>query len=540
MRWLNSNVLGLGLLAVGFAASIFQIFSKEREFSEPGKTILRICHWQLELGYRDALEKVIAEYQKLHPNVKVVQMPVTERLYPQWLNVQLISREAPDLCEMGMNKFTQDDTYMVRFFLPLSDIVEKPNPYNRGTELEGVPWRETFIDGMRGGYRESLQDYYSVPTTTAAMRFFYNKDLLRRATGSDRPPQTFGQLLDVCAKVKEYGRRTGELYIPILSNYQVGPFIDPYLTAFTAGLEPQVDFDLDGVISRLDTHAGFVRGMLSMDMPEVRGFYELMKALCDNMAPGFAGMDRQQAQWYFVQGRGAFLATGSWDGESIYQQALEAGFPVGVIPFPIPAKGERWGDQVIGKRNEANAQGIGPYGVYKFSRNQAVAIDFLHFLTSRKYNEMFNQEAGWPPVTIGAQAKELMKPFQPDPTGYNTRIYFDINPQVDLVWKGQQARFLSGEIPYETLAAEYTRAVFNEGYGGDRAWGQEYDRRMRECRDQERVLAVQACRIIYGLDARDAPAKYRKVLVQQVTRNNGQDLRARFNELRPGKPMPEP
>ena len=153
---------------------------------------------------------------------------------------------------------------------------------------------------------------------------------------------------------------------------------------------------------------------------------------------------------------------------------------------------------------------------------------------------MFNNEAGWPPVTIGAEAKDVMKPFQPDPVGYNTKLQFDVNTQMEQVWKGQQARFLSGQAGYEQFARDYERSLFDPGVGGDMAWGQEFDRRMRECRDQERVLAVQAAKILYNFDAKDAPASYRKVITQQVTRNNGEDYRAQFNLLRPGRELPLP
>jgi hypothetical protein len=62
------------------------------------------------------------------------------------------------------------------------------NPYNQGTELEGRPWRDTYIDGMEGGYFFHVMDFFSIPMTIDNTRVFYNKDLYRRITGSDDPP----------------------------------------------------------------------------------------------------------------------------------------------------------------------------------------------------------------------------------------------------------------------------------------------------------------------------------------------------------------
>ncbi len=552
------NMLGLGLLVVAIIASTVQIFTKEHEINDPRKTVLRLCHWQLELGYRDALEKMIAEYEKLHPDVKIVQQPITERYYSAWLNTQLISREAPDIAEMGMSKLLTDDSYMVRFFLPLGDIVEQPNPYNAGTDLASIPWRETFIDGMRGGYKESLQDYYCVPTTTCAMRLFYNKQLLRQITGSDVPPATFGRWMAVCKQIKAWSqdqvRKGGKPCFPILSNYKVEPFTTAYTTPFTAWFDAVADVDMNADLTKIETAAAFASKAVRMDSPQLRGLYELVKQICDNMPVDFAGMDRQRAQYFFVQQQGAFLATGSWDGESVYELAKEAGFDVGVIPFPLPAKGEPFGDLVIGKRNEANSQGIGPYGIYKFSRNQEQAIDFLRFLASRKYNEMFNREAGWPPVIIGAETKELMKPFQPEPEGYNAQLQLNVNADIEQIWRGQSSKYLSGESTYEEFAKAYEDALAS-AVGCDKAWGQEYDKRVRECRDQDRILAMLNCRVLYGVDVPRAPStapasrpadendprvKYRKVLTQQIIRNNGEDFHQRFKDFRPGVPIPPP
>lgn len=541
--WLSRNTLGLVLLLGAFALSLFQIFWKERQVAESGKTVLRICHWQLELGYRQALQKVIDEYEKLHDDkVKVIQMPITEKVYLQWVNTHLISGEAPDLIEMGQARLTKDDTYCARFFLPLADYVLQPNPYNQGTDLEGVPWRQTLIDSMRGGYKESLQDYYQVPTSTSCYRLFYNKGILRqlRQLGySGQAPTTFGQWMEACRKVKELSAKSGKRIIPILSNYPFHLFYEQYNTAFLATMEGPADLDLNGEITYIESYELFGRGLLSMKHPRLRAFYECLKEIAEQMPPGFNSMDRQTAQYFFVQGQGAFMITGSWDAESIFQLAKEAGFEVGVIPFPLPGKGEKWGDLIVGRRNEATAWGIGPYGVYKRSRNAEQAIDFLRFLTSQKYNGLFNREAGWPPLTIGAEPKEELKPFQLNPNGYLGRLQFNITPYIEMLWRGQYGRYLSGEISYDEFAALWERDVVQSG-AGDRAWGIEYDKRQRECRDQERILAVQAMRMLFDPAARDAPAKYRKVLTQQVTRNNGEDYHQRFREARPGRSIPPP
>ncbi len=191
-RWLNQTTIGFTVLAITVVASLVQITLAAREAAPKGKTVLRIAHWQLEAGYRDALQWTIDEYAKVRPDVHIEQVGITEKIYGQWLNCQLISNEAPDLAEMGMTNRAQDDSYTLRYFEPMSEVVAQPNKYNVGTELEGVAWKESFVDGMRGGYRPQLLEYYSIPTTMYTTRMYVNVGLLEEATGSRELPRTFG------------------------------------------------------------------------------------------------------------------------------------------------------------------------------------------------------------------------------------------------------------------------------------------------------------------------------------------------------------
>ena len=63
---INSTSIGLGVLALALIASLVQVMRTGRELSgTDGAIVLRICHWQLEDGYRDALQMVIVRRYKL-------------------------------------------------------------------------------------------------------------------------------------------------------------------------------------------------------------------------------------------------------------------------------------------------------------------------------------------------------------------------------------------------------------------------------------------------------------------------------------------
>jgi len=541
-KYINATTIGCAVLFVAVAASFAQMLYAERQASPAGKKVIRISHWQLEAGYRDSLDWAIAEYAKVRPDVHIEQMGITERVYGQWLNCQLIANAAPDLAEMGGTKLVTDDSYTLRYFQPMGEIVSShPNPYNAGTILEGVPWKETFIDGMRGAYRPQLLEYYSVPTTMYTTRIYANLDLLKEATGSDELPKTFGEYLKACEQLKSLGERTGRKIIPAASCYRMDDWmvLAKYRTGFTSSMEADLDTDLDGVITPLETYAGFLRGKFSFETPSLVAYYESMVAMAETLGRGFPAIDRQQAQFMFNQGQSAFLVTGSWDAAGMKRTFDKRGWRLAVFDNPMPGPGEKWGEYFTGASNEAGVGGGGNYGVYKLSKNKDIAIDFLQFLTSLKINEEFNAKALWLPITIGADVPELMKPFMPRTTGYTAKIDLKIGSEVASALTGAETKLFNKEMSYDEMAKTVEAKIRNPNVGGDFAASIEYDRAKTESRSQERVLGMMSAMAMLRpqADTAEDQLKYRKALMQHVRKNNAQEIHWRFETLR-NKPIP--
>jgi ABC-type glycerol-3-phosphate transport system substrate-binding protein len=544
-RWLNMNVLG-GLLLVGATvASFWQVSNTQKELFDPDATIIRISHWQLERGYSDALQRVINDYEKMWAakgkKVRVLQQPVTEKVYAQWLNTHLIAGDAPDLSEQGMSSMLNSNpTYTARYYLPLTNIVNKPNPYNKGTAIEKVAWRETILDGMRGSYNTTLQDYYGVPTAFFTIRMFYNVDMMKEATGSENPPKTMVELLDACQKLQAYGARRkaagGDPVTPIAgSKYGAPMFIWRYSYPFTSPYEKDLDLDLDGVISDQEAYIGFVTGKVSFDQPRLKAYLECLRSMTRYFGDGFYGMERQDAAFAFVQKRACMIVTGAWDASSLFN---DPEFKVGVFDFPLPAAGDKYSEFILGRGNEAGNSAAGAFGVYKFSRNIDQAVDFLQFLSSQKYNQQMMREAEWIPAVIGTSPSKRMLPFAADPTGYSTNMNLFYGSTAQGKYDGKMQTFLEGQQTYEALAKEITEALMSPKSGGDAAWYLEWDNAMVQLRSQERIMAMQTIREMVQKEP-DAELRYRQLLLQQVRANDGEGARYRFQQIR-NKPLQDP
>ena len=134
---------------------------------------LTFAHWQLEDGFREGYADAIRVYEKLKAdqgiNVKVVQTAVPSRGYAQWFLTQLIGGDCADVIELSGSQELQN-----QYFLPLSKYLAEENPYNRGTPLEGMAWRDTFADDMAGALSPTYSEYFGVSTLMCTTRMYVN------------------------------------------------------------------------------------------------------------------------------------------------------------------------------------------------------------------------------------------------------------------------------------------------------------------------------------------------------------------------------
>lgn len=555
------DAIGLALLVAACGWSLWRVLGIRREAAAPGVRTVRIAHWQLEVGFREALQAVIDDYNRLnaHRGVRVVQVPVTEKIYPQWLNVNLIADNAPDLAELGQAKLASAGESLAKYFLPLGREIAQPNPWNAPEHLDEIaledpaaraalaarlstaPWRETLLDGMQGGWRPELQDYYSVPTSFFTVRVFYNKDLLRAALGSDEPPRTLDALFAACERLRAWARANGVArFDPIAgTRYHRTIFTDAYRIPFTAGYRDALDLDLSGDLSSLESWAGFQSGRARMGDAPIRDYHLAMRDLCAQFNRNFAAMDRDQAIAAFAQGRTAMMASGSWDAGSVFAGARDVA--VGVTAFPLPAPGGRYGRYGPWGGNEAGANGGAAFGIVKSSRHPDVALDFLRFLTSHKWNQRHNRANAWLPVVIGATPDAAMAPFMPDPYGLMERIAWTQGFDLETRWNGLLDRWLGREsdlLDYDAFARRAEALIADPAIGVDRVWARHLEQQRDNVRALERTIAVHTFRALAGTGDEGTAARVRETILDQALLNDGGAVRA-LHRAANGRDLPE-
>lgn len=399
MQW-----IGLALLGACFVIALGNILMARLQPAVAGgdQVTIRFAHWQLEGGVRDALDAIAEEYMQLHPQVQVVQIAVPERIYTNWLVTQLVGGTPPDIIQVGIGATTER---LARFFVPLTSLANEPNPYNEGTDLEGVELRNTLFDGMQGGYDTTLLEYYSVPISGYSVRMFYNLDLLERVTGERRIPATYRELLAVCEEVRRYNAEQGTSLVPIAGSKYNAPWLMPRLFGsqtqrLNFELNPPGDLGSDLLVRARD----FREGRWSLDTPEIRSGVRLMRDVGKHMQPGFMQLLRDDAALLFVQGGALMICTGSWDASSIRQQAV---FPVAAGPIPLPATNDpEYGAFTLGAQTEAGTDAGVAFGLTRDSEHPETVKDFLRFLVSKAMNQLWTDVTDWVPAVVGVRDRK--------------------------------------------------------------------------------------------------------------------------------------
>ncbi len=431
--------------------------------TEPGAITLRIGHWQLEASVRDALNRMAADYSELRrarglQPVRIVQDAIPEMIYAQWTTTQLMGGTAPDIIEVGLNTLPDHLwlQYYTRYMIPLTEHVNRPNPYNDGTDLEGVPLRDTFKDGMRNAYIEEMQEFVNVPLSQFGVRIFYNRDLLNTLTGLDTPPGEYRAFLEVCETIGQQMHEDGKPYTAIAGSlYHVPWWEGPMLDPVTYTVKDVADFNRDGFVDSGEQFAAFKTGRLSFQHPAIHARYRMFRELTDHFQVGYTGLGRDEAVFLFAQQRAVFITSGTWDARSLIEQA-EGEFEIGVMNYPLPGRDDPVYGEVIKGPNYERIGGGFPFAITRTSKHPELALDFLLYMASQERNEALNEIIGWIPSVLGAGIPSFLEGFDPNLYG----VYGCFNPanlggESWLKWTQLYTSFQVNETSYEEMAEAY-------------------------------------------------------------------------------------
>jgi ABC-type glycerol-3-phosphate transport system substrate-binding protein len=382
------------------------------EILDPEMKTITFAHWQLEDGFREGYAEAIKEFEKLKATqgqkVKVIQTTVPVRGYRQWFLTQLISGNPADLMELHCSSEVRN-----QYFTPLSQYISKPNPFNKGTVFENVPWKDTYIDGMDNALDTAYAEYFGIGTYFHVYRLFVNLDLLEKATGSRELPRTLNQWLEACRKLKEYGEKIGKPVIPIgvrgfdkatisylfryYFNQLNGDLVDGSAPVFaTGGISPA-----EVLNTMAEKKTDNIRLLTAVDIVKQLGQY---------FSEGFTSTDLEQTKFLFFTGRVGFFPEGTWNA---YSMVKNSPFEVGITMIPAIGPDSPYYKYFTGVPGEQGGSS-GLFGIPKACKNFDLSLEFLQFITSWKVSQrVMIDYCKWPTPVRNSTYKGIMKHFEP-------------------------------------------------------------------------------------------------------------------------------
>jgi len=355
------------------------------------------------------LNRIIAEYQKLHPNITITLIPplAPGSDYITWVRTQAAGQQLPDIVWLQSSQVNEQ---LPRgMFEPLTDKFEESNPY----VAAGEPGNARWYDNFAGFVMESIQapdgNWYQVNGDYVGTAIFYNKEIFAEAgLDPETPPQTWSDFIAAHQAIKDAGMEAFA--------FPMGP--SAYIWSWwhrvgaTQFYGDQFDaMNVDNNQFRLSSYArarNYAVGNWDTTDPRYQETFRVLKDWSEYWVPGALSMSIDDTFRMFVNGDVAMYWNGSW---AVPQTLNNDDVTFEWASFPIPSFDEGSSEFTTG----VVAPMIGgPSAALQYSipTNEAnvsmtpekyeAAVDFLKFLTApQNSGPMVNDLGSFIPTVVG-------------------------------------------------------------------------------------------------------------------------------------------
>ncbi len=447
----------------------------------PPSVRARILLATVSANYRDGLERLAREYERLHPEIEVKVQVQPSNGYETWLRTQIGSGSdsAPDIYNVNYTAGFYERGLLVN----LTPFLAKVNPYT------GKPWR----DNLDAQFLEKYKiggDVASIPLDFIEIAFFYNKNIFDRL--GLKPPRTWEEMIAGAERIRRAG------YIPFAvpgdaDSYWSGTvgWVFRFVTdAYMRDRVPLVlsqpgDWDYDArrnahfrlnltdpyndatvVVSPERFLAAMRDGVIRVDGERFREAYQKIAEFARYWERGFNGTSANSAYQLFLTQKAAMMINTSTtiaqldrDMGDLYPQDR---FHWDVFPIP-PMTQSRF--HIPPFRGVGGAGVV--WGVVKKSPEQvARVVDFLMYTTTPHAGQVLVEEAvkakqpiNGPLLIPGAKLPEVMErhfaAFRG--RGFEKLSFRGLNDEQESVWKWTvwAQRYLDGRVSLDECLSRY-------------------------------------------------------------------------------------
>ena len=214
------------------------------------------------------------------------------------------------------------------------------------------------------------------------------------------------------------------------------------------------DFNRDGFVGKDELFVAFKTDRLGLNYKPFAARYKMLREVTDHFQTGFTGLTRDEAVFLFAQQKAVFMSTGTWDAKSLQEQA-RGSFEVGVMDFPLPARDDPYyGDVIEGPLYE-KPEAHFPFGITRTSKHPEVALDFLLFLASQRYNEKLNDIIGWIPSVRGTKMDPVLEAFEPHLKGVYGTLDLNLGGETWIKYWQLYSLYQINQLSFEDLVDQF-------------------------------------------------------------------------------------
>lgn len=352
----------------------------------------------------DALTKVIANYNKIHPEVRIELISKQVNGYEEWLKEQFASNKAPTIISDHAPNILE--YHKKGLAMDLSNALDNPTPYSN------VPWKELFLD------MDTIKQLNGVALAwfDFGMAYYYNVDLYENLGLS--VPKTWAEFMNNCQVIKERGVTP----IALMAQKEGAlEWLGQYISAGLLGrnIERFKEFDTAGNGISKDEHAVIVERGMEQEFKQT--FIESQKRFWEEIGKYISytensiETDEAEAKEQILDGVAGHIMSGSWDVKNLYIKP-DSKNRMGI--FRLPEFTDEDGPYASSNPYIGGVQGV-CVSSCGTEEERAAAIDFLEFLFSEEQYRIFIEETMLLPTMKGCDTDDLKDIFVPRKIGVN-------------------------------------------------------------------------------------------------------------------------
>ncbi|MCZ8516945.1 sugar ABC transporter substrate-binding protein [Paenibacillus filicis] len=287
-------------------------------------------------GMVGALNKVIEDYQKAHPNVTIERSYVPFGDLKNKLLLGSAAGQLPDIVWLD-----NPDHQAFAAAGVLADITKEVQEWGQADQYYKGPWSSTQYKGKN----------YGIPNSSNNLALFYNADMLNAA--GIKPPTNWNELKEAANKLKKPG--VYGLSVSAVRNEQGTFQFLPFVWQSGSDLNT---FNSPGTLEAV----------------------KLWKELVDSgaMSKEIVGQDQQATELQFAAGNVAMMVNGTWQIPALQKDAK---FKWDIVPLPT----NKQGGTILGGEN---------WAITATTKHKDVAWDIVKFAQQPEYLKSFLKAAG--------------------------------------------------------------------------------------------------------------------------------------------------